>query len=156
MALALAVIGTGLSAIGSIAAGQAKQQAADYQAAVANNNARYARQVGQVDAENQKVSTGQVIGAQKAAQAANGVDIGSGSALDVRTSAAELGELDALTIRNNAENKAKNYEAQATLFQMEGKADALSGWLGAASSIVGGASNIADKWSIWKTQGLVG
>lgn len=57
--------------------------------------------------------TKQIVGASRAALAAQGVDVNSGSALDVQASEMALGELDALTIRNNAAREAWGYQVDA-------------------------------------------
>ncbi len=59
------------------------------------------------------------VGAIEASQAASNITVGSGSAVDVRSSAAEMGELDALTIRSNAEKQAYGYQTQAAAFTGE-------------------------------------
>lgn len=168
-ALVISGIGAGVSAIGSIVQGQAGAAAARYQQAVANNNkiiaernARFELEAGQRAEEAQRMKTGAIIAEQKVAQAANGVDVTSGSALKVRQSAEVLGELDAQTIRNNAirrsdayKAEASNFQAQGVLYGMQAKASALEGWIGAAGSIIGGASNISDKWLSYKQVGLI-
>jgi len=53
------------------------------------------------------------IGTQRAGFAASNVDVGFGSPADVQGDAAYLGELDALTIRNNARREAWGYEVQS-------------------------------------------
>ena len=45
--------------------------------------------------------------------AANGVDLSSGSPLDILGDTAMYGELDALTIRSNAEREAYGYRVQS-------------------------------------------
>lgn len=57
------------------------------------------------------------MGAIKAAEAAGNVDVNSGSAVDVQSSAAALGELNAITIRGNAAKEAYGYETQSTSFE---------------------------------------
>lgn len=52
-------------------------------------------------------------GSQRAGFAAQGLDINSGSASDVVQNDAALGELDALTIRNNAQRESFGFRKQA-------------------------------------------
>jgi hypothetical protein len=101
---------------------QADAQAgmASYQAQVARNNqmiaeayARRAEQQGRVDEQNQRFKTASVIGSQRAALASQGGDVDSGSPLDIASDTARAGELDALTLRNNAALKAYGYRVQA-------------------------------------------
>lgn len=56
-------------------------------------------------------------GGVRAGLAAQGVDIGTGSALDVQRDLGALSELDALTIRNNAAREAWGYRVQAGQYQ---------------------------------------
>jgi hypothetical protein len=54
-----------------------------------------------------------VIGTQRAEFAAQGVDVGSGSAVDVQKDTAYQGEIDALTLRTNAAREAWGYTVEA-------------------------------------------
>lgn len=54
-----------------------------------------------------------VIGSQRASFAAQGIDVDSGSALDVQKDTAYQGELDALTIRANSAREAWGYSMNA-------------------------------------------
>ena len=149
----LAAASMGMSALGQIQQGKAAAASAKYNAQVAENNAVVARQnaafagaEGNANAERQGMKTRAAVGAMKAAQAANGIDVNSGSAVDVRSSAAELGQLDAITIRSNAarraygfETEAVNDQAQAALDRAGGKAAQKASYIGAASTILGGA-----------------
>lgn len=133
--------------------GYAQSQAANYQAQVARNNqivanqnASIALQQGQTQEEAQRIKTGEMMGGIVANQAASGVNPNEGSALNVRSSAAETGELDALTIRYNSNLQARNlqyqgaqYGAQAQLYSSQ------AGW-DVANSILGGASSVSNKW----------
>ena len=98
---------------------------------------------------NQQKKTKATIGAITAGQGANNLDVNSGSDLQVRTSAAQLGQLDALTIKNNAartawneENQASSYTAQSQLDTSESKSSSLAGFINAGNSVLGGASSI--------------
>ena len=158
-------VGAVTGAIGSYNSGAANADAAMYQAAVARNNqtvamqnAKYALDAGRVQEQAQRQKTAQMIGAQRAAMAANGIDISSGTPARIQESTGIVGELDALTIRNNAARQAYNYQVQAGDFEANaGMLDRTAsnartaGSIGAISSIVGGASGVADKWLKWKT-----
>lgn len=159
--LAAGAIGSGVSAYGAIQSGQAQQAAANYQAQVAannaqiaTNNANYAVAAGNAQAEQSRLKTNALIGQQMAAQASSGIDVGSGSALDVRTSQKEIGELDVETIRNNAARQAYGYQTQAMSDTAQGQLDTLQGQnaaaagdLGAVSSVLGGASSLGSNYA---------
>ncbi len=167
----LQMISTGTSAVGGIVgavgalnSGSANSDSAMYQAAVARNNstvaeqnAQYALEAGKRQESAQRQKTAQMIGAQRANMAANGIDIGSGSALNLQADSRLVGEMDALTIRNNAERQAYNYRVQAGdftansgLLTQQASNARRAGNTNAFTSIVGGASSVADKWLKWR------
>lgn len=147
---------------GTLMSGMAQSQAASYQAAVARNNqiianqnATLETQKGEVTAENNDLKTRAMVGSQKAAQAANGVDVDSGSPLDVRSSSEQLGRLDALTIINNSQAKAYNYKAQGVNFQAEAQLDDMKASNYMTSSIIGAVGGFANKWAGYQQSGVL-
>jgi hypothetical protein len=117
-----------LTAAGGAYQYHAQRQAGKYEQDVAEQNAQIARQGaadararGQEEAGQQRMKTRRFIGAQKAAIAASGIDPTTGSALDTLSESAAFGELDALTIQNNASREAWGYQTQATGFLNEGR-----------------------------------
>lgn len=71
-------------------------------------------------AESQELQkTRKLVGSQKAALAAQGIDIGAGSAFEIQTEADALGRLDASTIRNNAARGALGLSFQASALQTQ-------------------------------------
>lgn len=137
---AITVASAGLQAFGSI-------QQGNYQSAVARNNQVIAERAA-VDAEQrgaeaeqqQRQRTQQVLGRQKAMMAANGLDISSGSAGDLLADTRRYGELDALTVRSNADREAYGYRAQAAQYGADAKMARRAGYLNAAGSLLTGAS----------------
>lgn len=94
---------------------QAKAQAKELQqnAVFLNRAANDAKRRGASEADWQRIQTQQAIGTQRAAQAANGGEINIGTNALIQQDTAQLGELDALTISNNAAREAYGYEVQA-------------------------------------------
>ncbi len=149
-----------LGAISSIQAGQQASQSAKYNAAVQDNNAQLATQnatmagrEGAANAAIEQQKTRAAVGGIKAAQAANNIDVNSGSAVDVRSSAAELGELNAISIRSNAARTAYGYQtqsasdtAQSQLDKQQAKYDATAGYVKGATTLIGGAATAANNW----------
>jgi hypothetical protein len=133
------------------AAGQI--QAGNYNAAVANQNARNLDRAA-LDAENrgdyaaskQGVATRRLIGSQRAAAGAMGIDIGSGSALDILVATAGIGEEEAQTIRNNAAREAWGLRSEAAQQRTQGRLARRQGILGGASTILTGAANFGAGW----------
>lgn len=166
--LAMTTISAGVSAYGAIQQGKAQSAALEYQAQVARNNQTIASQYSQqaiADGENKVAAkqqqTAQMIGAQRAAMAANGVDLDSGSPLRLQEDSAKLGNLDALTIRNNAAREAYGYQLQGLSYAQQAQLDqsaadnaVTAGNLNAFSSIVGGASSLGSKWLDYKKSGV--
>ena len=159
--LAAAVGGTAMSIAGQSQQAAAQAGAANYQAQVARNaqlvasyNAANALKVGQIQEDQQRQKTGLIIGAQRAALAAQGGDVTSGSAIDIFGDTARAGEMDALTIRSNAIRQSWGFQvagansgAQAGLYSAQA-ADTMANLpFGIGSSLLGGASSIAGKWS---------
>lgn len=163
-ALALTAIGAAASAYGAHEQGVAESQAAAYQSQVARNNqvianqnAQAALQTGQQQEAAKREQTAQMIGQQRAAVAASGIDPNSGSAQRLQGDTAAMGALDAAAIRNNAARTAYGYQtqgmdfgAQAGLLQSESSSAASAGNLAAFGSIVGGAASVANKWYTYK------
>lgn len=101
-------------------AGQAAEDAANSQAEISDFNASVADQQsadataqGTIEENRYRTGVRTMIGSQRAGFAANNVDVGYGSAVDVQADAATLGELDALQIRTNAARQAWGYQVQA-------------------------------------------
>lgn len=156
--------GGAIGALGSLESGAAQKNAALYQSQVSANNvqvARYQAQqaaaTGEAQEEAQGLKTRAQLGAITAAQGASNVNVNEGSAVDVRSSAADLGELDALTIRSNAQKQVFGYETAATSFQgQEGLAQSqaaqapIAAGIGATSSLLSGASGAASQYLNWQ------
>ena len=83
------------------------------------------------------------IASQQAQYAGGGVDLSSGSVLDVVGSTELLGELDALTIRTNAYREAWGYEMQGNQYAAEAQAAETQSLLQPVGTILGGVSQAA-------------
>lgn len=160
----LATIGTiasvasaGIGAFGAIRQGQAASEAASYQSTIAANNAKIAQQnasfqgaEGDANAAAKELQTRGKVGAITAAQGANGLDVNSGSAVAVRQSAAELGQLDAMTIRSNAARAAYGYQtsaasdtAQSALDKSTAANSKTAGYISGAGTLLSAGGNAA-------------
>jgi len=125
---ATAAIGMATAKVGSGIAGaysKSKAQAAEgeYQSGQIEHNARFqAFQAADAVARGEKTAvkaqqaTKSLIGSQRVALAAQGIDIESGSALQVQEESAAIGAEEVLNIRNNAWREAWGYRsAQADM-----------------------------------------
>lgn len=158
-------IGAAVSGAGALQSGAASSAAYGYKAQVAENNAAIAKQKavldiqsGEIAAVNKGLQTRALVGKEKATQAAAGIDVNTGSAADVRAGSAELGMLDALTIRSNAAKQAWADEVQATsdtaqarLDRMAGDQAETAGMIGAAGSLLNGVSTVGGNYAKWQT-----
>jgi hypothetical protein len=120
-------------------------------ARIAEASARSALSAGQRQVQSIQLQTAQIGSAQKAAQAANGIDLGTGSAAEVRASSSVMGQFDEATAAANAVRAAWGYRTQETSYQNEAVfkragADAISPTIGAAASLLGGAGRVASNW----------
>lgn len=157
----LGIIGAGVSAAGSLAGGLAQSQEASYQAQVAQNNAqiaaensKIATEAGQAQAETASMKGAAVQGQIKAAEAANGVDVNSGSNLDVQVGQRGESKLDTDTVLNNAllqsygyRTQQEGYLSQASLDQQEATEAPIGAAIGATGSFLQNASSINLKWA---------
>lgn len=159
IAAAAAVIGAGLTAYGASEQADAQKKASNYQAEVAANNAKIAGyqrsaelQQGEDLAQQSMTQRAQMLSKQRAALAANGVDLSSGSAIDLMASTEFLGAQDVNQIQSNAARKAwgydvdgSNYKAQSNLDKW--KADSTNptavGAMAGTSSLLSSASMFA-------------
>src|SRR5882757_2857353 len=134
--------------------GQAQQYG--YAAKVAGQNAEAALSAGQQAESASKMKYGALGAEQKATQAANGIQVTSGSAEAVRHSTEEIGAMDAALIHYNAARQAFGESTQASLYKSAAKGALVKGVTGAATSFLGGASALSDKWLQYKLFGAMG
>lgn len=107
--------------LGSRRQGRGAERAANLEASLLETNAGYAEQQARdatargAEAEGRhRARTSGLVGSQRASAAAQGLDVSSGDARALTEETAALGELDALTIRNNARREAWGYRVEAS------------------------------------------
>ena len=156
VAAAVAIIGAGIGAVGAANQASAQKKNLHYQAAIAANNKQIADwqrssalQEGQAAAEQATRDKSLLLGRQRAALSASGVDITQGSAQDILATTEFLSQQDVNTIQSNAARTAFGYTSQSDQFKNDaafsnaaakninpGAAGAISG----ASSLLSSAS----------------
>lgn len=143
------------------AAMQYKAQVARNNAIIAERNATQATIAGGAKAQINDLKTKNLVATQLVTQAANGLDVNTGTNVAVRQSAADLGRLDTLTILANAAKETQGFKDQAAQFLAEATLDESSakyakeaGDINIATSLLGGATSVADKWIGFKTKGV--
>ena len=132
-------------------ANQAQSQIAKNNAKVSEWNAQGALAVGN-DAELQNRRKYQQLGGeQRASLASRGLDLGEGSPLAILNDTQLIGEIDSDRIRYNAQQDAWGYRTQGTSYQAQSNMSSAaarneSPWLSGGSSLLTGATSVADKW----------
>jgi hypothetical protein len=163
------------SALGGITSGEAgalsataQGDTAAYQAQVARNNAiiagynaTEAEQAGEQQAFATSMQGAQQGAKIKTSQAANNIDVNTGSAKDVQESQREVEQLNTETVLNNANLQAYGYRNQAAAFTAEAGLQTLAaneagpaaelaeqgGALAAGAGLLGSASSIGFKYA---------
>lgn len=102
-------------------AARAEEAAANQNAKVAENAAADALQRGAAEEGRHRDRVRRLIGTQRAGIGASGIELESGSPLELVSDTAALGELDALTIRSNAAREAYGYRAQGNDMRNQGR-----------------------------------
>ncbi len=137
MAAAAAFIPVVMSVVGGVmqassqasaaqAAGEQQRQAAEYNAAVARNNAIAVRQAAEADAAQQASMNNQKMGTMEAQLAKSGVAF-EGTPLMLLANETAQGSLEKAKILHRGEVQARNYEAQAAQDQYQGEQAAAAG-----------------------------
>jgi hypothetical protein len=161
LTMALTLGSTLIGAAGSMQQAQASAASQKYNAQVQDMNAtlserqaKDALERGADEEQRKRQQVQAVLGQQKAAMAANGVDLSYGSPLDTLVDTSIMGELDALTIRTNTARESYDYRVQAvnqragaTMNRMGAKAALTGGYLDAMGTVLGGA---AKTYSLYK------
>jgi len=168
--IGLGIAGLGLQTYGTIqagraqtAAGEASKRIGEAQAGLAEMNAQIAdlqaedaRSRGHLDAQRYRQQVRTLLGEQRAAIGASGIDVGTGTAVDVQVDTEMLGELDARTILLNADREAWGYDVEATdlraraeILRQEGanaaeigRANARASYISGAGTLLSGGANL--------------
>lgn len=134
-----------LEAYANYASGRAQQQAHAMNARVAAQQAKDARAAGAFGASQVRRQREQVIGSQRAAGAAAGVDIETGTMLQLAEETAALAEQDIVTIQNNTAREAWGYQQKARTERYLGASALAGGKLDAATSLLSAGARIWGK-----------
>lgn len=109
----LNIIGAGIDIAGDIAEGKQAEADAETQRRLSIAQANDALLRGTIEEARYRRQIAQIVGAQKASFGQRSVAV-EGTALDLLADTAQIGEEDALTIRNNAAREAWGYRNQAS------------------------------------------
>lgn len=153
-------VGGLIQAIGAGTSASAQAAASTYKAGVAQlnqqinlQNANFALESGDIQAEEQKLAGEQEIANTTVTQAASGFTVGQGTNKSVTDSQQLVSDFDQNVIKWNASTTAWGYEAKAATDQAESQLDLMAastqkqaGVLGEISSFVTAGTNVASKW----------
>jgi len=156
VSLAATAASTAIGVMSAQANAKAQQNAANYQAQVARNNAEAARQAGEAQAQQVYREGAQRAGLQRAVMAANNLDLGFGSALAIQRDTAEATGLDAATARYNALTQGLGLENQAALLRYQGESARAAGGWQTAGTLLSGVSQFSSQWAGFQKKGIFG
>lgn len=130
--------------------GKYQKGVADYNARVAENEAIETRNAG-VERENiHRRKVAELMSKQRAQAGASGIDINTGSPLQLQQDTELLGEVDALRIRSNFDRRGNALDTQATLTRAQGKQAQAAGNMNAMGTLLSTgatvATGVSDKW----------
>jgi hypothetical protein len=159
--LAVSAVSAGVSAYAAYSSSAAQKQAAQFNQGVAEQNqqvagvqTQQAAAAGQAKEDAYRRKLAALMGDQRAELAGTGVDINTGSALELQQDTAGLGAADISTIRQDTRNSVwqarlggTSAADQAKLYGLQ--ADNTSPGLALGSSLLGSASSIASSWYSW-------
>ena len=115
-------IGTAYSQASALkATGAYRLAVADTNAKIADLSAKQTLEAGDIAASRKNLETQGRVGAIRAAQGASGIDVNTGSAKLTQIGTQFAGNIDELTIRNNAARRAWGYKTQAISDTYEGQ-----------------------------------
>ncbi len=151
--LGYGALATGLDVGANVAAGVEAYNAASYGSKVLREGAGQVRLAGQIEEGEVKSQFTRLEAQQKVAQAANGIDVDSKSAVAVRDATARIGALDAAMVHYNAAREAYGLDTQAALTKRAGTSAAVRGVAGAGLSFLSGSRALGEKWNAYKQSG---
>ena len=141
----MALIPAAIAVVGGVMGAQNAKQQGAFQSAMLDQNAAYkelaakdTERQGQLDADRHRRSVQQLIGTQRTSAAGNGIDVNSGTAALIQDDTAQFGELDALTIANNAAREAWGLRVGARNDRMNARFATQNARSNATGSILGG------------------
>lgn len=152
MCVPVAIAAGAAAAAGSLVQGYSALQQGSYESATAKQNAALSREAaadsietGRRERRDYWRKVGSVKGQQVASMAANGIDVGFGTAERIQEDTQQLANEDAENLYHNEAQRtrgfiidASNYKQEAKAAKRRGVASAIGSVFGAASSLMGG------------------
>lgn len=169
LSIGMSVISGVFKAYSMLQQGQADKRQHEYSATLADHrrqNALILRQDaldrGEIDEREERIRGQQLLGQMTAVLAGSGQDLHYGSALDLVVDQAEVNEVDALRVRNNARREARQFEIEAQYAEADAQMATVAGAnaqrrgvFGAGGVLLSTAGKVADKWYSFKRDGVL-
>lgn len=155
-ALAGDVLGTGLSILGQKKEGSEDAAALNYRAGLYAEGANATRVASSINEGNAKAATTRKVADQRAAYAANGIDVGSKVVDRVTEATQTAGDMDVALMHYNAMREAFGEDASAALYSKAAKNAKKAANLNIAGTLLSGAQSVGSKWGAFKTSGAIG
>jgi len=147
----LSFLGSLAKAVGTYNTGEARKKALEDEARIAEYRAQIARSNTDQQVADSRLRAAGLFGAQRAQLAANGVDLGSGGALDILQTTQQMGDHDAAIIRDNGTRKQWAIQTGAQIDRSV--ADSMNPAQDAIGSLIGDSGQVSKAWYRWKKEG---
>lgn len=134
------VVGAVTAGVGTYMAGQAQQQASEYNAKLADREAQQRQQEAAASIRRMRANHERIIARQRVSTAAAGLEE-EGSPLEIMSYNAQALEMEAIDTANAAQFQAASLRDQASLLRFSGRNAATAGAIGGAGSLLGGTSS---------------
>lgn len=152
----LGLVGTAVSAAGTLAAGAAQKSAADFQAEQLEKQGAEERAAAQREADRAKKEKDFILSRQQAVASASNLGALDETVLDLAGDVAQQGAVNEGMIRYGGEERAKGRRAQAAAARLEGKAAQTGSYFGAAGTLMGGLGDFASDYGMNKNRNSYG
>jgi len=139
-----AIASTALSAVSAINQSNQAQATANANAKTAELKAQEAERLGEQKAVDVQRRGAALKSTQQVTQAANGLDIGYGTAADLQDQTDFFTQSDVATTRTNARKDAYGYRAQGANYQAQANSE--NPLMAGTTSLLTGASQVASRW----------
>lgn len=142
----LGLVGTAVSAVGTIAAGSAQKSASEYQAAQLESQGKEEKAASQREADRVKKERDFILSRQQAVAASSNLGALDETVQDLAGDVVQQSAVNEGMIRYGGEERAKGRRAQAAASRMEGKAAQTGSMFSAGGTILGGLGSFASDY----------
>lgn len=151
LGLIASLVGTGVSAAGTIAAGNQAEAAAEFEAKQLDAAAAEEKAAAGREAAQKRKETEFVLSRQQAVASSSNLGALDETVLDLAGDVAQEGAVQAGMIQYGGDQRASGRRAQAQAARISGKAAKTGSYLSAAGTIMGGIGSFAEGYSTRKS-----